>query len=358
MKVFVIGGLVSRAPESAAAEAAVLERTCRTLGIGLAAAGHEIVLCSPFEDAADIHVLRGAAASLEGRRAQVAFHYVDTAVVTQRLEAVVNELGLTCVSRIPYPPPQEDNQQSRRYAWLLCQLNALESSHVTVALGGDPNGAANMLLLLADGKRKAVLPLAFMGGAAKLAFDRRRYELEDRLGTSAVTLQREDGASHVSELVATMAQAAGSTNRSRRESLSFFISYARDRQGEADYVETLLRRRNLRVFRDESDFGAGHAIPALIREAIFGANVFIALWSSEYACSPWCFDEIELALDRHSDGGLEIWILRVDATRIVPKRARDLVFHDVPNRAALEARIMDLLERHTTRAVGGSSSAW
>lgn len=352
MKVFVVGGLVSRAIESAPAEAAVLERTCRQLGIGLAAAGHEIVLCSPFEDAADIHVLRGAAGTTEGRKAQVAFHFVDTPAVTQKLEAVVNELGLARVSRIPHPPPKEDNQQSRRYAWLLCQLNALESSHVTVALGGDPNGAANMLLLLADGKRKAVLPLAFMGGAAKLAFDRRRYELEDRLGTSATTLQREDGVLHVPELVAALAQAAGSSNRSRHETPSFFISYARGRQGEADYVETLLRRRNLRVFRDESDFGAGHAIPTAIREAIFEANVFIALWSSEYACSPWCFDEMELALDRQADAGLELWIVRVDATRIVPKRARDLVFYDAPTRTALEARVMDLLERRAPRARG------
>jgi hypothetical protein len=285
------------------------------------------------------------ASTEEGRHAQVAFHFVDTAAVRQQLEAVVMELGLSRVSKIPHPPPQEDDPQSRRYAWLLCQLSALESSHATVAVGGDPNGAANMLLLLADGKRKAVLPWAFLGGAARLAFDRRRYELEDRLGPGVLELQSEDGVSKASKLLSTLTQPAGNTTRPRQEALSFFISYARDRQGEADYVEALLRRRNLRVFRDESDFGAGHAIPVAIKEAIFEANVFIALWSSEYACSPWCFDELELALDRHGDGRLELWILRVDATRIVPRRARDLLFYDAPNRAALEGRIMDLLER-------------
>jgi len=353
MKIFVVGGLVSRDDGDLAAQREVLAGTCRQLGSNLAAAGHEIVLCSPFEDAADIHVLRGVATTAEGREAQVAFHFVDTAVVRQKLEAIVTELGLTRVSRIPHPPPQADNQQARRYAWLLCQLNALESSHATVAIGGDPNGAANMLLLLADGKRKAVLPLPFMGGAAKLAFDRRRYELEDRLGPGVAELQNEDGVSHVSELVATLAQGAGSSTKSRQVVPSFFISYARDRQGEADYVETLLRRRNLRVFRDESDFGAGHAIPAAIREAIFEANVFIALWSSEYACSPWCFDEMELALDRHAGATLDLWILRVDTTRIVPKRARDLVFYDAPNRTALEARVMDLLERRAPERCHG-----
>lgn len=349
MKIFVIGGLVPPEANSAESDAEIFRNTCRQLGIDLAVAGHEIVLCSPFEDAADIHILRGVATTAKGRESQVAFHFVDTAVVRQQLEAVVAELGLSRVSRIPHPPPQIESQQSRRYSWLLCQLNALESSHATVAVGGDPNGAANMLLLLADGKRKAVLPLAFMGGAAKLAFDRRRYELEDRLGPRVLELQREDGVSHVPELLATLTQALGSPARPRRENLGFFISYARARQGEADYVETLLRRRNLRVFRDESDFGAGHAIPVAIQEAIFEANVFVALWSSEYACSPWCFDEMDLALDRQADGRLELWILRVDETRIVPKRARDLMFYDAPNRAALEARIMDLLERRAAR---------
>lgn len=350
MKIFVVGGLVSRELGGASEEAKVLERACWQLGVSVAAAGHEIVLCSPFEDAADIHVLRGAASTAEGRDAQFAFHYVDTPVVSKRLDAVLAELRLARVSRIPHPPPQEDNQQSRRYAWLLCQLNAQESSHATIAVGGDPNGAANMLLLLADGKRKAVLPFAFMGGAAKLAFDRRRYELEDRLGPSSFRLQREDGVSGVSELLERLAQATGNSTRHRRqEAPNFFISYARDRQGEADYVEMLLRRRNLLVFRDESDFGAGHAIPTAIREAIYEADVFIALWSSEYACSPWCFDEMELALDRHAGACLDLWILRVDATRIVPKRARDLVFYDAPTRAALEARVVGLLERRMAR---------
>jgi hypothetical protein len=114
-------------------------------------------------------------------------------------------------------------------------------------------------------------------------------------------------------------------------------------------VETLLRRRNLRVFRDESEFGAGHSIPIAIQEGIFNANVFIALWSTEYACSPWCFDELELALDRHASGALELWLLRVDSTRVVPTRARDLVHYDVPTREMLEGRVLSLLDSRKSR---------
>jgi hypothetical protein len=66
----------------------------------------------------------------------------------------------------------------------------------------------------------------------------------------------------------------------------FDSSYARERQADADHVEILLRRRKLGVFSDESDFGAGHIIPNAIREAIFGADVFVAIRSAEYACRP------------------------------------------------------------------------
>lgn len=75
-----------------------------------------------------------------------------------------------------------------------------------------------------------------------------------------------------------------------------FISYARRRPCEADYIETLLRRRGVSVFRDESEFGAGKEIPVQIEENIYKSNTFIAVYCAEYACSPWCYDELELAL--------------------------------------------------------------
>jgi len=201
-----------------------------------------------------------------------------------------------------------------------------------------------MLLLLAEGKRKAVLPLPFMGGAAKQAFDRCRYELEDRLGSRFSELQDESVAKNAGEFAVILADAK-TTSTVHGSSPSFFISYARERQADADHVEILLRRRKLRVFRDESDFGAGHIIPNAIREAIFGADVFIAIWSAEYACSPWCFDELELALDRHAEGVLDLWLLRIDKTRLVPLRARDLIYYDCETRNSLEGKVLELLGR-------------
>lgn len=351
MKIFIVGGLVSKSEDSGSAEPSALQRACHQLGTVLAEAGHEILVCSPFEDSADFHVIRGAASACKPLEHRISFYFVDTPAIRSQLETIVSGLGLSRPLRIPHPPPQSESSQSLRYAWLLCQLNAMESSHVTIALGGDSDGAANMLLLLAEGKRKAVLPLPFLGGAAKLAFERRRYELDDRLGGLVEDLHDEDCVSMIPSLLAALAEKVGPPTGANSRPPSFFISYSRERQEEADHVETLLRRRNLRVFRDETDFGAGHSVPHLIREAIFGATVFIALWSAAYACSPWCFDELELALDRHDESGLELWIFRVDNTRIVPKRARDLLVYDTPTRVALEARILDLVSNRVQRGM-------
>ncbi len=345
MKVFIIGGLVSSNDLEAPSKITSFQRSCQEIGSILSATGHEIILCSPFDDSADVHVVRGIAAANKEKAARVSFHFIDNEEVANELNKVIEKFNLSNVSRIPHPPPMERTQESLRYAWLLCQLSAMESSHITIALGGELDGAANMLLLLADGKRRTVLPLPFLGGAAKLAFERRRYELTDRLGDEIDTLYNSNCTSRTAELLAALTKEGVERASLKQGSPNFFISYARDRQAEADFVETLLRRRNLKVFRDETDFGAGYAIPNSIKEAIFEANVFIALWSSEYACSPWCFDEMEIALDRHEKNAIKIWILRIDATRIVPKRARDLLYFDAVDRSRLAACITNLISQ-------------
>jgi hypothetical protein len=344
LKIFVIGGQVTHNAGIGTPQADVFKRVCSKIGISLVSDQHTMLLCSPFDDAADIHVLRGAVTTPGGRDIRIEFHFVDSPDVHQRLNQVIFELKLSNVSKVPHPPPQTNDAQALSYAWLFCQLSALESSHATIAVGGNPDGASNMLLLLAEGKRKAVLPLPFMGGAAKQAFDRCRYELEDRLGSHFSELQDESVAKNAGKFAVILADAKN-TSIVHGASPSFFISYARERQADADHVEILLRRRKLRVFRDESDFGAGHIIPNAIQEAIFGANVFIALWSAEYACSPWCFDELELALDQHARGTLDLWLLRIDKTRVVPLRARDLIYYDCETRNSLEGRVLELLGR-------------
>jgi len=54
---------------------------------------------------------------------------------------------------------------------------------------------------------------------------------------------------------------------------------------------------------------------------------------------------LELALDRHQAGAIALWILCVDETRVVPRRARDLVFYRVRSREELEGQVVRLLDQ-------------
>lgn len=353
MRVFVIGGVTS-----ASEKPQVLERAGREIGKTAAKAGHSLVLCSPFEDAIDRHVLRGAA---EGARhfdlsPSVEFIYVDTPDVSLALSELQRAVHVA-VARRPQAPPAiqegsiEDQREGMKYSWLLCQLKALESCHGVIALGGRLAGSMNMLLALAESKKKPVLPLPRFGGAAQQAYYRRHYELQDGLREGFDRLTHERASSYAVDLLHRLAMPRGeqpeldSGTLRAPKARRFFISYPRARTCEADFVETLLRRRQQDVFRDESDFGAGHAIPEELRERIYASNVFIATWCAEYACSPWCYDELEIALDRHARRQMDIWLLCIDDTRLVPPRARDLVSYRATTRKELEAYLLDLLQR-------------
>ncbi len=105
----------------------------------------------------------------------------------------------------------------------------------------------------------------------------------------------------------------------------------------------ILRRRNQIVFRDEHDFGSGQPIPAEIDQHLYQADVFLAISCKDYACSPWCFDELDLALKRHKEGRLSLWLLCVDDTRVVPPAARELLNYTIGSRKELEGTILKLL---------------
>ncbi len=61
-------------------------------------------------------------------------------------------------------------------------------------------------------------------------------------------------------------------------------------------------------------------------------------------CSPWCFDKLDLALKRHKEGRLALWLLCLDDTRVVPPAARELLTYPINSRRELGGAILDLLE--------------
>lgn len=231
--------------------------------------------------------------------------------------------------------------EALKYAWLLAQLSAMDRSHAIVAIGGKLTGTASLLLPLAEEKRKYILPLTFLGGAAEQSFFRQQYALEDRLGKGIAILNESGHIKEVNSLLSDLASPhdAGEKEGPRR----FFVSYPRSRPQEADFIEMILRRRNQIVFRDENNFGVGQPLPVEIDQHLYQADVFLAIWCKEYACSPWCFDELDIALKRHKEGRLILWLICIDDTRIVPPAARELLNYQISSRQELEGTLLKLL---------------
>lgn len=343
MKVFVIGGTtVPPDNDKYPKELKILERSMRQLGKDLIGAKHDLLVCSPYLGSADLEAVRGATESVHAKKGiNVEFHFPRTESISEEVTRLKETLSIKKAKSFFHLPPADDSIEALKYAWLLAQLSAMDRSHAIVAIGGKLTGSASLLLPLAEEKRKQILPLTFLGGAAEQSFFRQRYALEDRFSKRIAILNDIGRVEEAVSLLDDLAhpQDAGEKEESRR----FFISYPRSRPQDADFIEMILRRRNQIVFRDEHDFGAGQPIPAEIDQLLYQADVFVAIWCKEYACSPWCFDELDMALKRHKEGRLTLWLLCVDDTRVVPPAARELLNYPISSRENLEGTILKLL---------------
>ena len=349
MRVFVIGG--ENAAPRGAGEADVpplLRAVGGRIGAALARGRHSLVTCSPFQGSLDREAQVGFRDEWAGAppTGSMEVHHPDDEAVSAAVTGVIAELGLDgVVGRFGHPAIfGPERRLDLTQSWLLSQLAALDRCQGVISLGGKSDGSSNLLLHLADARRIPVLPFTFFGGAAEASYRRRRYELGDRLGEEVLALTGSEGVDQAAALLERLVE--GKSGKASREGRTrFFISYPRARPAEADFVEMTLRRRNQDVFRDDHGLEAGDHLQSTIREQLFAADVFIALWGREYACSPWCHDELEQALDRMEGGRLRIVLLCVDETRIVPPRARGILHHLCMTRADIEARVLDLLAR-------------
>jgi hypothetical protein len=340
MKVFVIGGVTNkRGTPEFDIQISILKSSSHILGKELAVRGHELVLCSPFSDSADYYAAIG---STDGQKSTLEFHYPELELVAKELKQLMVDLPSAQVKRMPCASvgAEAHTATALEYSWLFAQLNALDASAGVIAIGGKSTGSAELLFKLAASRNKSILPLTFLGGAASAYFDLKYWDLYDVLGDRLKTVSEVSQVHNAPALLEKLLLGVASHQVNR-----FFISYARARPQEADYVETLLRRRNRIVYRDEADFEPAAEIPAEILKNIKGSNVFIAIWCKEYACSPWCFDELEIAIERHKARQTELWIFCVDETRMVPRAARTLNYYKVNSREELEGKILNLTNR-------------
>lgn len=338
MRIFVLGSVDVAGDEPSGSDHPDPVPGLRKLGALLAGAGHELLLCSPHRGSLDREILEGAAGA--GVQVKVEMHYPRSSPNEQAVQALADDLGIA-VERRSHPSGPDNAGTARSYAWLLCQLSALDRAEIVIAAGGALDGSASMLLRLAEGRGVPILPFAHAGGAAALSLARQRYALCDRLGGDLLEwLSRPEPMDRVAEAIPLLLDGGPGRDSGYRR---FFLSYSREQAAEADFVESTLRRRALEVFRDDQDIGADEELNVAIREAICRSDVFVALWSREYACSPWCFDEIELAIRRRGEGRMAIWVLDLDGTRLVYPGIRGLPAQPAAGREQMQATLLRLL---------------
>ena len=326
------------------------EGMCRTIGRDIFSAGHSLAICSLFGDSADYWILDGYI-NHEGdvwRESQRVFlHYINSDEMVKQIEVIEKQFqNKKAFVRIPHSPLSENTDI--QLSWLYCQLEALEQSHCVIAVGGNKNGSSSLLLACADQKRKLVIPFAEFRGAAEEYLIKHQHELKECLNISSLEqfwnskLLCKSMHGYLSNYILSKGSREKTINNIR--DIRIFLSYSRERPEEADFVENIFYRKKISIFRDDTSFGAGVELSTNIKEQLYSADVCIILWCAEYACSPWCNDEMELALDRMANNRIELWIICLDDTRIVPKRARNLLTYRVHLREEIEGYISRLLE--------------
>lgn len=343
--IFVIGGVTGETRDTEA-ELPRLHKASLRLGKILADTGAQLVVCSPFPDSADYYTAMGYADSKIGGVIQ--FHSPSHSKVEEKRKLLRQTLGHPglIIQDWNYPGPETDEPDSWFQAWLLAQLLALDKADAVVALGGKVSKTANTLLHLAEAKGLPIIPFTFLGGAAQRAYARRDWgSLNSELDVSI--LAKDEGIEQTidianSLLVDRVTRAFGSG----RKPATVFLSFAHQDSAIAKIVTSSLGSQGIEVLIGDHEVRVDQMIPASIEQAMLKSDVCAVLWSRNYALSPWCFDELNLATNQQSYGRMKLWLFNLDDSAIVPIQARKIPSISVRSPEAVQ-RVISELVAHT-----------
>lgn len=341
---FVLGGITGETsyPDFERTE---LEQFCQRLGVVLAKASVDLVICSPIPDSADFHALRGYVET--GENGTVQMHRPHHPEVEQYYAQLHDVLGAAAVDRIKnwfYPGPATDDRDALAQAWVLCQLMAMEQADVIIAVGGQPGKTASTILHLAEARQQPVVPFSFLGGAAARAFRRRDWKTSYPWLDSSRLADKNavgDAVTIANQMVMGQVREAG---LARGRPNSVFISRARPNREYALALDHYLTANGLAVLFGERALPPDRMVEAAIEDAVRGADLFIVLWSRSYAASRYCYDEIDLALRQYRAGELQLLIINLDGSDIVPPGARGLASLQARSPGEVVAVVRDLLD--------------
>lgn len=310
---------------------------CRELGKVAAAGDHRLLIGSASKRTADFYLCDGALAYCRQHataHVHIERHYPDD-------------------ERPDYPDPPENMHvinfphhadQSSPHKWTVAHARAIDAADVVIAIGG---GVSTRLVAhLAADRGKPVVAVACFGGSSEAVFHTMKYRyLAD--SRSAEHLAFLSGhwspgvsAAHVIALASTLCDVSNASPH------SYFVSYNWSNCEVADHIETLLRRENRAVLRDEANVEAGGRLSKAIEALIEESDTFISIWSGHYQSSSWCPHELEWALNlQHRQGRpSRIVLLSVDQTP-PPIRITDNLRCNGTTRSERDLAIMKLIQQ-------------
>lgn len=345
-RVYVIGGVTGETSYPSF-EGPQLAQFCTSLGEEIAKGGAELIVCSPFQDSADLHTTLGyLRANVGGVIHLQSPQHPSVARMQEELVALAGSDSSARIVKWNYPGPENDDSWAQ--AWLLCQLEALERADVIVSIGGKVSETASTLLHVAELRRISLVPFEFLGGASKRAFDRRDWSnLYPALNSSL--LRSKFAANEVMKIADQIATSDVGRSRRLNESPSAaFISRATADREFANQLNAYLATTSCAPILGDDQVVANRMVQPVIEDALLKSDLFIVLWSKSFATSQYCHDELELALQRQHSGFLDVWLFNLDGSDVVPRGARKLpqLLTMTPN--ALVDAVRELLTPYVT----------
>jgi len=106
------------------------------------------------------------------------------------------------------------------------------------------------------------------------------------------------------------------SSSSHTKNFDVFVSFrgSDTRNGFTDHLFAALQRKGVVAFRDDQTIEKGEFLESELLDAIEGSQVFIVVFSKDYASSTWCIKELTKILDWVEETGRSLLPIFYDVT--------------------------------------------
>jgi nucleoside phosphorylase len=338
---FIVGGKLDNT-EHGKPDSGVLNTACYQIGMQLALAQIDLIACSPFDDSADYYAISGFASVAVGRK--IYLHYPQHEDVLKHKERLLNRLKGKKIEVIPFGHPSYNSPDEQGQAWSFSQLQALEQADAVIAIGGNLAKSANLTLRVAEVKKKMIIPFSFLKGISELVYRNTDWKaLYPSLDTSWLT--SEAGIEKLPEIIRQMRLTE--IKRQANKILitdKIFISRAKKDYIIASDLQYRLKQNGLNALLGDEAVGKEKSVIPAIDEYLNICKLHIILWSANFALSPWCYDELMVAIQRQQSGQSSILFFNIDGSAVIPSEARSLTQIAVNDAVNMVETVLQLVE--------------